>query len=154
MVIDAMPNAEVKAGVSFTGGIGICHVYVDAGADLERAVDIVENAKVQRPSVCNALDTLLVHREAAGTFLPAVAARLAQSGVELRMTGGSVGWLDDRCTESVMERTVAPAPSLRCTIERECSFIEEIAVTLESASPTRVVPVSSTCCSSRMCSHG
>ena len=67
-----------------TGGIGICHIYVDASADLERAVDIVENAKVQRPSVCNALDTLLVHQAVAAEFLPAVATRLAQSGVELR----------------------------------------------------------------------
>lgn len=67
-----------------TGGIGICHIFVDETADLERAVDIVENAKVQRPSVCNALDTLLVHRKVADAFLPAVAARLARAGVELR----------------------------------------------------------------------
>jgi glutamate-5-semialdehyde dehydrogenase len=67
-----------------TGGVGICHIYVDDSADLVRAVDIVENAKVQRPSVCNALDTLLVHRAVAPLFLPAVATRLAQSGVELR----------------------------------------------------------------------
>jgi glutamate-5-semialdehyde dehydrogenase len=70
-----------------TGGIGICHIYVDESADLARAVDIVENAKVQRPSVCNALDTLLVHRSVAPAFLPAVAARLAQSGVELHAAG-------------------------------------------------------------------
>lgn len=70
-----------------TGGIGICHVYVDESADLERAVDIVENAKVQRPSVCNALDTVLVHEKVAGTFLPPMAARLAKSSVELRATG-------------------------------------------------------------------
>ena len=70
-----------------TGGIGICHLYVDESADLERAVDIVENAKVQRPSVCNALDTLLVHPAVAETFLPQVATRLAQSGVELRPAG-------------------------------------------------------------------
>ncbi len=69
-----------------TGGIGICHMYVDASADLPRAVDIVENAKVQRPSVCNALDTLLVHRAVAESFLPLVADRLASSGVELRAT--------------------------------------------------------------------
>jgi gamma-glutamyl phosphate reductase len=48
-----------------TGGIGICHIFVDDSADLDRAVDIVENAKVQRPSVCNALDTVLVHRAVA-----------------------------------------------------------------------------------------
>lgn len=67
-----------------TGGIGICHVFIDDSADLERAIDVVENAKVQRPSVCNALDTLLVHREVAARALPPIAERLAQSGVELR----------------------------------------------------------------------
>ncbi|WP_407642943.1 glutamate-5-semialdehyde dehydrogenase [Corallincola holothuriorum] len=67
-----------------TGGIGICHLYADASADLEKVVDVVENAKVQRPSVCNALDTLLVHEAAAAELLPALAERLAQSGVELR----------------------------------------------------------------------
>lgn len=67
-----------------TGGMGICHIYVDASANLEQAIDIVENAKVQRPSVCNALDTLLVHPAVAEEFLPRVAARLAQSKVELR----------------------------------------------------------------------
>ena len=67
-----------------TGGMGICHIFVDASADLARAVDIVENAKVQRPSVCNALDTLLVHRAVAAAFLPQAAARLSRSKVELR----------------------------------------------------------------------
>ena len=67
-----------------TGGIGICHIFVDETADLGRAVDIVENAKVQRPSVCNALDTLLVHQAVADEFLPRVAARLADSDVEIR----------------------------------------------------------------------
>lgn len=69
-----------------TGGMGICHVFVDASADLDRAVDIIENAKVQRPSVCNALDTLLVHRSVAAHLLPAVARRLAGHGVEFRAT--------------------------------------------------------------------
>lgn len=70
-----------------TGGIGICHIYVDKSADLERAVDIIENSKVQRPSVCNALDTLLVHPDVAEELLPNVAARLAISDVELRAEG-------------------------------------------------------------------
>jgi len=70
-----------------TGGIGICHIFVDESADLARAVDIVENSKVQRPSACNALDTVLVHRAVAQAFLPALAGRLAQSGVELRAAG-------------------------------------------------------------------
>lgn len=67
-----------------TGGIGVCHVYVDRAADLALVAPIVHNAKVQRPSVCNALDTLLVHREVAAATLPAVARDLLESGVELR----------------------------------------------------------------------
>lgn len=69
-----------------TGGIGICHIYVDESADQAKAVDIIENAKVQRPSVCNALDTLLVHEKIAEAFLPVAAARLAHHQVELRAT--------------------------------------------------------------------
>jgi glutamate-5-semialdehyde dehydrogenase len=77
-----------------TGGIGICHIFVDESADLERAVAIVENAKVQRPSVCNALDTVLVHQRVAVEFLPAMARRLAQSAVELRVTAAVASILD------------------------------------------------------------
>lgn len=67
-----------------TGGMGICHVFIDETADLARVVDIVENAKVQRPSVCNALDTLLVHRSVARSVLPDIVDRLAKSDVEIR----------------------------------------------------------------------
>ncbi len=63
---------------------GICHVYVDAEADLEMARDIAVNAKVQRPGVCNAMETLLVHRDVAESFLPAVGAALSEAGVEIR----------------------------------------------------------------------
>ncbi|HET9077384.1 MAG TPA: glutamate-5-semialdehyde dehydrogenase [Acidimicrobiales bacterium] len=63
-------------------GDGNCHVYVDRSADLDMAASIVVNAKTQRPSVCNAAESLVVHREVAAGFLPAVAARL--EGVELR----------------------------------------------------------------------
>jgi glutamate-5-semialdehyde dehydrogenase len=63
---------------------GLCHVYVDAGADLGMAADIALNAKAQRPGVCNAMETLLVHEDAATAFLPAVAARFRAAGVELR----------------------------------------------------------------------
>lgn len=63
---------------------GVCHVYIDAGADPAMAVAIAENAKVQRPGVCNAMETLLVHRDAAPTILPAAAERLWSAGVELR----------------------------------------------------------------------
>jgi glutamate-5-semialdehyde dehydrogenase len=78
-----------------TGGIGICHIYVDESADLETAVDIIENSKIQRPSVCNALDTLLVHPAVAPTLLPMVAKRLALSSVELRATGEAYNILDN-----------------------------------------------------------
>lgn len=61
------------------------HVYVDAGADPDRAAAIVVNAKVQRPGVCNAAETLLVHRDAAPACLPLIASRLRQHGVELRV---------------------------------------------------------------------
>jgi glutamate-5-semialdehyde dehydrogenase len=67
-----------------TGGIGVCHLYVDASADQERAVDVIENAKVQRPSVCNAIDTILVNRSIADEFLPKIAQRMAADRVELR----------------------------------------------------------------------
>ena len=62
-------------------GVGNCHVYVDAAADLELALPIVLNAKAQRPSVCNAAESLLVHRDVAGAFLPTVLPALAQAGV-------------------------------------------------------------------------
>ncbi|MDX1566926.1 MAG: glutamate-5-semialdehyde dehydrogenase [Longimicrobiales bacterium] len=78
-----------------TGGIGICHVYVDETADLDQAVEIVENAKVQRPSVCNALDTLLVHRSVADDLLPPVSKRLAKSGVQLRAEPDALEILSD-----------------------------------------------------------
>jgi glutamate-5-semialdehyde dehydrogenase len=63
---------------------GNCHVYVDAGADLDAARDIIMNAKTQRPGVCNAAETLLVHRDAAGAFLPGALAALRAAGVDLR----------------------------------------------------------------------
>jgi glutamate-5-semialdehyde dehydrogenase len=63
---------------------GICHVYVDRAADLAVAERICMNAKAQRPGVCNAMENLLVHRDVAERFLPAIAARLTAAGVELR----------------------------------------------------------------------
>jgi len=63
---------------------GVCHVYVDASADARMASNIVSNAKVQRPGVCNALETLLVHQAAAPSLLPGIAKALTDCGVELR----------------------------------------------------------------------
>ena len=63
---------------------GVCHVYVHADADLDMAVKIVVNSKTQKPGVCNALETLLVHRDVADTFYPKLAAALTSAGVEMR----------------------------------------------------------------------
>ncbi|MEK7766883.1 MAG: glutamate-5-semialdehyde dehydrogenase, partial [bacterium] len=65
-------------------GKGVCHVYVDAAADLDMAEEIAFNAKVQRPGVCNAMETLLVHEAVAERFLPRIAERYRAAGVELR----------------------------------------------------------------------
>jgi len=63
---------------------GVCHVYVDEFADLEMAKEICLNAKVQRPGVCNAMETMLVHERIADTFLPAISERFQEAGVEIR----------------------------------------------------------------------
>ena len=65
-------------------GVGVCHVYIDESADLAMATDIIENAKCSRPSVCNAAETLLVHRSVTTKVLPEIAKRLFGRGVELR----------------------------------------------------------------------
>ena len=69
---------------AITGGVGVCHTYVDRQADLEMALEIVNNAKVSRPSVCNSLDTVIVHSASASAFLPALARRWEDAGVEMR----------------------------------------------------------------------
>lgn len=74
-------NAQVPV---VAGGIGVCHTYVHADADLEKALEIVHNAKTRRPTICNALDTVLVHRGVAPAFLPALAECWADAGVEMR----------------------------------------------------------------------
>jgi glutamate-5-semialdehyde dehydrogenase len=84
-----------------TGGIGICHLFVDESADLEAALRIIHNAKTQRPSVCNALDTVLVHRNIAQGFLPRLVEHLAPAGVTFRAEPLAAGMLS--------HKSVAPA---------------------------------------------
>jgi len=67
-----------------TGGIGICHLFVDDSANLKASIEVIRNAKVQRPSVCNALDTVLVHERIAGSFLTDLVERLKEDGVSFR----------------------------------------------------------------------
>ncbi len=66
-----------------TGGIGVCHIFVDETAEIPPALKIIVNAKTQRPSTCNTVETLLVHRNIADTFLPALSKQMAESGVTL-----------------------------------------------------------------------
>jgi glutamate-5-semialdehyde dehydrogenase len=68
-----------------TGGIGICHLFVDASADLVKALPVIRNAKIQRPSVCNALDTVLVHPSVAGNFIPGLVEALTKDGVKFKV---------------------------------------------------------------------
>jgi glutamate-5-semialdehyde dehydrogenase len=75
--------SENAAMPVITGGIGVCHTYVDKSADINKAVAIAYNAKVQRPTVCNALDCILVHNQIASAYLPAIAKEWFKAGVEM-----------------------------------------------------------------------
>jgi glutamate-5-semialdehyde dehydrogenase len=68
-----------------TGGIGVCHLFVDQTADQDAAIRVIRNAKIQRPTVCNALDTALVHRAIAANFIPALIETVAADGVSFRL---------------------------------------------------------------------
>lgn len=73
-----------------TGGIGVCHLFADESADLEKSLPVILNAKTQRPTVCNALDTLLVHEKIAGDFIPRVIKALGNGKVKFRLDAGSL----------------------------------------------------------------
>ncbi len=90
-----------------TGGIGICHLFVDESADLPAALKVIRNAKIQRPTVCNALDTALVHRQVAGEFLPELVRVLAADGVHFRAEEGAA--LSLGAAGGSLPATVAPA---------------------------------------------
>ncbi|MFC1970276.1 glutamate-5-semialdehyde dehydrogenase [Chloroflexota bacterium] len=92
--------SENAAMPVLTGGIGVCHTYVDKSADLNKAIAIAYNAKVQRPTVCNALDCLLVHSQVAPAYLPSIAKEWARAGVEMH------------CDERALA-ILKPVPSLK-----------------------------------------
>ncbi len=77
------------------GGIGVCHLYVDASADVERSIPVIHNAKTQAPSVCNALDTVLVHRDAIDELMPPMVAELNEDGVKVLCDAPSLRALDE-----------------------------------------------------------
>ncbi len=106
-------SAVAKVPVIYAAS-GNCHVYVDASADLDAALEIVVNAKTQRPGVCNAAETLLVHSAAAEAFLPRAGAVLRDAGVELRaeeraaaLLGGSVEATEEDFAEEFLALVLA-----------------------------------------------
>ncbi|WP_387464741.1 glutamate-5-semialdehyde dehydrogenase [Photorhabdus sp. RM323S] len=76
-----------------TGGIGVCHTFVDESADFDKALTVITNAKVQRPSACNALETLLVHHRIAADFLPVLSRNMAGQGVTLHASQSAMEFL-------------------------------------------------------------
>lgn len=86
-----MENAKVPC---IQTGTGICHIFVDESADLDCALDIIENAKASRPSVCNAEEVCLVHQAIAPLFLPRLAQRLGADRIAQGLPPYSCGWMN------------------------------------------------------------
>lgn len=88
-----------------TGGIGVCHIFIDETADLHKALPVIRNAKVQRPSVCNAVETLLVHEKVAAEFLPLLSDHMAADNVTLHADPAALALLKNGLakTEAVTE---------------------------------------------------
>ena len=82
---------------------GVCHIYVDAAADFDMALDIIDDAKTDYPAVCNAVETVLVDQAIAGTFLPLLATRMKEKGVRLRGSAEVVSAIPDVAVEPVAE---------------------------------------------------
>jgi glutamate-5-semialdehyde dehydrogenase len=91
-----------------TGGTGICHIFVDESANIEKALPVIHNAKTQRPSVCNALDTVLVHRAIAAAVMPRIIRHLAPEGVSFRAHASAIPYLAEQIG-SAKSTTIQPA---------------------------------------------
>ncbi|PSG84822.1 gamma-glutamyl-phosphate reductase, partial [Escherichia coli] len=76
-----------------TGGIGVCHIYVDESVEIAEALKVIVNAKTQRPSTCNTVETLLVNKNIADSFLPALSKQMAESGVTLHADAAALAQL-------------------------------------------------------------
>ncbi|HKJ05386.1 MAG TPA: glutamate-5-semialdehyde dehydrogenase [Geopsychrobacteraceae bacterium] len=130
---------------------GVCHTYVDADADFQMAEEICLNAKVQRPGVCNAMETLLVHRDAAAEFLPRIARAMRESGVELRGCEEARKYVPDMAAateedwhEEYLElilaiRVVSGFEAAREHIQRYGSLHTEVIVTNDYAMSQRFI---------------
>ena len=97
--------AEEAKMPAVTGGIGVCHTYVDRTANEDMAVEIAYNAKTSSPYVCNALDTLLVHTDVASTLLPKIATRLGNSNVTLNCDSRALNILSDSSSSLIKAAT-------------------------------------------------
>ena len=95
-------NAKMPA---ITGGVGVCHTFVDKSANFKKAIDIVVNAKVQRHTVCNALDTILIHQEIAKSFVPKLIEKMILNKVELRVDEKTLNYVNTK------SKYVVPAKS-------------------------------------------
>ena len=84
-----------------TGGIGICHLFVDESADLEKSIDVIRNSKIQRPSVCNALDTVLVHKSISRSFIPKLIQALIKDNVSFRIEEDTFKALNLALTDNI-----------------------------------------------------
>jgi glutamate-5-semialdehyde dehydrogenase len=91
-----------------TGGIGVCHLFVDESADLPAAMSVIRNAKVQRPSVCNALDTVLVHWAVAADVIPDIVRTLGEDGVSFRLGPDALAAVADQ--PDLKDRVSAAGP--------------------------------------------
>jgi glutamate-5-semialdehyde dehydrogenase len=78
-----------------TGGIGICHLFVDQSADIGQSVQVIQNSKVQRPSVCNSLDTTLIHEAVAAEMIPLIISHLSEDGVAFKFDQSAMKYLPD-----------------------------------------------------------
>lgn len=89
-----------------TGGIGVCHMFLDESADFEKALVLIENAKTQRPSTCNTLETLLVHHAVADQFLPLLSEKMAKCGVTLHVSSDALAILESGPAKSLLVNDV------------------------------------------------
>ncbi len=85
---------------------GICHIFVDKDADFDKAIRIIRDAKTQYTAACNAVETLLIHREIAPSFLPVLASALHEAGIQLRTTAEAAGYIQDHTADPVPVETI------------------------------------------------
>ena len=122
LIQNVVKNATVPV---IETGVGNCHIYVDETADLQMAVDIIMNGKVQRPGVCNATESLLVHRNIAEKLLPMAAEQLLNAGVELRGCPETMQYIS-QCSQATAEDYATEFHSLILSVKVVDSMDEAI----------------------------